>query len=145
MRAATFVRAGAFVSQFRFLRFLVSGGVNTAVTYVVYLLLLRVIDYRIAYTAAYVAGILLAYALNRVFVFRTHRGLSSMLLFPLVYVMQYLVSLAAVWIWVDWLELAKALAPLMAIVITVPLTYFFSKLIFVRKERSKDDGVSADR
>lgn len=142
MSTATSTCQRAFVTQSSFLRFLVSGTANTVATYAVYLLLLRVVDYRVAYTMAYVAGILLAYALNRVFVFQTHRGLSSMLLFPLVYVVQYLVSLATIWLWVDWLNLAKIFAPLLAIVITIPSTYFLSRLIFVKKKRFREDDIS---
>lgn len=121
------------IEQSRFLRFLLSGVVNTATTYVIYLALLQIIDYRVAYTIAYATGILLAYALNRVFVFRAHRGWSSLLLFPLVYLAQYLASLAIVWVWVDKFGLPKSLAPLLAIIVTVPLTYVLSHHVFVQK------------
>lgn len=130
MTSKAAIHLRALVGRSRFLRFLLSGGVNTVATYAVYLLLLLLLDYRIAYTAAYVVGILLAYALNRLFVFRTHRGLTSVLLFPFIYLTQYAVSLITVWIWVGRFDFPKVLAPLVAIVITVPLTYVLSKIIF---------------
>ena len=40
----------------RFARFVVVGAANTAFSYLVYLLLLQFIDYRLAYTVAYVLG-----------------------------------------------------------------------------------------
>lgn len=119
----------------RFLRFLLSGGVNTVATYAIYLALLRIIGYRAAYTIAYITGILLSYVINRVFVFRTHRGWSSALLFPLVYFAQYLVGLATVWLWVGQLHLAQALAPLIAILVTIPLTYILSRYVFLQRDR----------
>ena len=116
----------------RFLRFLVSGGLNTAVTYIIYVALLQILEYRLAYTVAYVVGILLSYSLNRAFVFRSHRGWSSVLLFPFVYLAQYLVSLAIVWIGVSNLGLPKLLAPPVAILISIPLTYLLSRFVFTR-------------
>ena len=132
MNSAVVTYVRALVDRSRFLRFLISGGINTVATYAVYLALLRAVDYRISYTIAYVVGILLSYALNWLFVFRTHRGLSSAMLFPFVYLAQYAVSLATVWIWVDRFGLPKSLAPLIAIMITIPLTYFLSKGFFVQ-------------
>lgn len=138
MTSAVITNVRELVERSRFLRFLLSGGINTVATYAVYLVLLRALDYRIAYTVAYIVGILLAYALNWLFVFRTHRGLTSVLLFPFVYVTQYAVSLATVWIWVEMFGLPKSLAPLIAIVITIPITYALSRLVFSGKQiRSK--------
>lgn len=138
MTSAVITNVRELVERSRFLRFLLSGGINTVATYAVYLVLLRALDYRIAYTVAYIVGILLAYALNWLFVFRTHRGLTSVLLFPFVYVTQYAVSLATVWIWVEMFGLPKSLAPLIAIVITIPITYALSRLVFSGKKiRSK--------
>jgi putative flippase GtrA len=77
---------------------------------------------------------LLSYVINWLFVFRMHRGWSSVLLFPFIYLAQYLVSLAVVWAWVDHLGLPKGLAPLLAIAITIPLTYALSRLVFTKKK-----------
>ncbi|MGN6120147.1 MAG: GtrA family protein [Rhodanobacter sp.] len=128
----------ALVVRSRFFRFLISGGINTVATYAIYLVLLRVVEYRVAYTIAYVIGIFLAYAINRMFVFRTHRGWSSALLFPLVYLVQYLVSIASVWIWVDKLDLPKVLAPSIAILVTVPMTYLLSRFVFMKRKLPAD-------
>ena len=113
-----------------FLRFLISGGANTAATYAVYLAMLLVVGYKTAYTIAYVFGILLAFVVNRLFVFQTHRGWQSAALFPLVYLAQYVVSLAVLWAWVEKLRLPEELAPLVAIIITIPLTYVLSRWVF---------------
>ena len=61
----------------RFFRFLISGAINTSVTYGIYLLLLPVMSYPISYSIAYVIGIGVAYFLNRAFVFRAHQGARS--------------------------------------------------------------------
>jgi len=115
---------------------LLSGGFNTASTYVIYLALLQFTGYRLAYTISYATGILLSYVINRVFVFRSHRGLASALLFPFVYLIQYLAGLVVLWVWVDKLGFAKAFAPLIAIIATIPLTYLLSRYVFTRNTLS---------
>ncbi|MGZ9710574.1 GtrA family protein [Glaciimonas sp. GNP009] len=122
--------------QFSFARFLVSGGFNTALTFALYLLLLNVTSYRVSYTIAYLSGIFLSFALNRFFVFNSHRGVRSVALFPLVYVFQYLASMLILWIWIDQLGLSRKIAPLMAIILSLPITYLLSRLIFLKKSSS---------
>lgn len=123
-------RAAAKILQVDFARFLLSGGFNTLVTYGIYLLLLNVLSYKTSYTVAYVAGIVLAYSLNRYFVFKSHQGIKSVALFPLVYLAQYLTSLLILWVWVEKLGLDSRIAPLIAIAITVPMTFVLSRYVF---------------
>lgn len=114
-------------------RFLMSGGFNTALTYVIYLTLLMFFSYNISYTFSYLIGILLAYTLNRFFVFRSHQGFRSVIMLPLIYLAQYILSLAILWLWVERIQLDERLAPLAAIIITLPVTYALSKLAFSKE------------
>lgn len=129
-------RLRSLVARSRFFRFLISGGVNTGATYVIYLLLLQVLDYRVAYSVAYVFGIVLSFLVNRLFVFKTHRGWRSIVLFPFVYLVQYLVSVAVIWGWVEMLDLSATVAPLIAIAITIPLTYVLSRFVFSHRREA---------
>ncbi len=129
------------LTTFSFTRFLVSGGVNTLLTYGAYLLLLNAFSYRVAYTISYVAGIVLAFVLSRYFVFKSHRGAKSAVLFPLIYVIQYLLSMVIIWVWVDKIGLPTYLAPLTAILITVPITYLLSKALFTRPDENKEGDI----
>lgn len=115
----------------RFVRFLLSGGLNTVVTYGIYLVLLQWLSYRMSYTLAYVFGIALAYQLNRTFVFCSHRGARTLFSFPLVYLAQYLLGLFVLWFWIDRFELNQKLGPMVVIVITLPITYVLSRLSFM--------------
>ncbi|RMN51787.1 Putative flippase GtrA (transmembrane translocase of bactoprenol-linked glucose) [Pseudomonas syringae] len=117
-----------------FARFLMSGGFNTALTYGIYLVLLMFLSYNISYTISYVTGILLAYVLNRFFVFKSHQGLRSVILLPLIYAIQYGLSLVILWCWVEKLQFDERLAPLAAIALTLPVTFSLSKLAFSRKD-----------
>jgi putative flippase GtrA len=115
----------------RFIRFLCTGGLNTAVTYGIYLLLLQVTNYQISYTIAYVTGIIFTFLLNRLFVFKTHQGLKSLVLFPLVYVFQYFFGMLILWLGVQYLNLDVKFGPLVVVILSIPLTYLLSKFVFV--------------
>ena len=113
------------------LRFLASGAFNTALTYVLYLLALRYLSPQMAYTVVYVLGIGLAYVLNRNFVFRAHAGWRSVVAMPLIYLLQYGLSLLIVTLWVR-AGLPAYLAPLPAIIVCMPIVYLLTRLSFLK-------------
>ena len=115
----------------RVFRFLVAGSVNTAITYIAYLLLLQVSAYRVAFTVSFVFGILVSYILSARFVFRRPASRRSFLQFPLVYAAQYLLGLLLVTICVEQLGMPSWLAPLTALAVTIPITYLLSRQLFV--------------
>ncbi|MDB4915513.1 MAG: GtrA family protein [Gemmatimonadetes bacterium] len=119
-----------------FLRFLLSGGLNTGLTYALYLVLLRVVSYRVSYTISYCAGIVLSYELNRIFVFRARRSISSATMIPVIYLLQYLLGLAVVTIWVGRFGLSSRLAPIVSIALTIPLTFLLTRWSFSRRAPS---------
>lgn len=124
------------LSKSSVVRFLLSGGFNTAATYALYLALLTVLSYQASYTIAFVTGIVLAYFLNRLFVFRSHRGIQSILWMPMVYLGQYLIGILVLWVWVEHLQLNEKGAPLVAILITLPLNYLVSRFAFTKHQRN---------
>lgn len=113
------------------LRFVIAGALNTLATLLLYWLLLP-LGYAIAYTFSYVAGIAVAYQLQRRFVFRavTHAGQATV--FPLIYVVQYLVGLLVLWIWRNRLGLPESYGVFAAIAVTLPLTFVLSRTLFRR-------------
>lgn len=115
-------------------RFLLSGAFNTTATYLLYLALLRFMPYRLSYTISFICGIVIAYILNLSFVFRARGGMKTIALFPLVYLAQYLAGLGVVSLWVELLDWQASLAPIAAIIVTIPLTFVLSRLVFDRKK-----------
>jgi putative flippase GtrA len=114
------------------LRFLIAGAVNTAVTYAIYLGLLPFLSYALAYTIAYVCGIVIAYWLNTAFVFRVSRTLAGMASFPLVYLVQYLLGILILGIAVRTFDIPRQAALLASIVVTIPVTFVFSRWLLHR-------------
>ena len=119
----------------QFARFIISGAINTGITYGAYLLLLPVVGYLAAYSAAYLAGILLSYWLNSVFVFRQPMNWRGLARFPLVYVFQYALTAMLLWLLVDILGIGERIALLAAIAVTVPVTFLAARLAILPGRR----------
>ena len=119
-----------------FVRFLLSGGFNTAVTYVLYLVLLQFFPYWFSYTLTFALGIALAYLLGRYFVFGRPRAGNRIFLFPLVYLVQYLAGLLIVFVWVDVLLWRPTFAPLASMAVTIPATFILTKWVFNASEEN---------
>lgn len=116
-------------------RFLLVGAINTALTYALYLLLLRAMGYLAAYSVAYVIGIVVSYFAVSRYVFRTRTTLAGFVKYPLVYVAQYLLGALVLWICVEWLAIRRELALLFSIAATVPVTFAISRLLLTARPR----------
>ena len=122
----------------RVARFVVVGVTNTAFTCGVYLVLLQLIDYRLAYTLAYVVGLAGGYWANARFVFGASPGARSALAYLVSYAATYIVSLAVLWLAVERAGLPRPLAMLAALAVAVPLSYVLLRLSFSQLVRPRD-------
>jgi putative flippase GtrA len=113
-------------------RYVVVGALNTACSYAVYLILLQIIDYRLAYTVAYAVGLATGYWANARFVFDAAPGARSALGYLVSYGFTYVVSLAVLWLAVDRLGLPRPLGMLAALAVAVPLSYVLMRRNFAR-------------
>jgi putative flippase GtrA len=114
------------------LRFLIAGAANTIATYAIYLALLPLLDYTLAYTVAYLTGIVISYLLSTAFVFRVTRTATNMATFPLVYVVQYLLGALVLNLAVRWIGVPVKFALIASIVVTIPVTFFLSRALLHR-------------
>lgn len=123
-------------------RFIVAGASTTMFSYLLYLLLLLWVRPMPAYAAAYVAGIVWAYSINSVWVFRGRWTWTGLLSYPLVYVVQAIGSFSIFALLVGKLHLSPILAPLIAIAIMLPINYVLGKRIVYNTSRpanARDD------
>lgn len=118
-----------------FPKFVVAGGVNTVLTYLLYLVLLRALPYTYAYTVTYVAGIALGYLLNALWVFKQVPSMRTAMTFPLTYLVNYLLALGLLWVLVEKLAVPKELGPLVVLALTTPLMYVLTRTIFTKAEK----------
>jgi putative flippase GtrA len=102
---------------------LVVGAANTAISYVVYLLLLHFLDYRIAYTLAYIAGLVSGYFGHARLVFGATPGTRSAAAYLVIYAAMYLTSLLLLYVVVDLASVPKPFAMLVVLLVTVPASF----------------------
>jgi putative flippase GtrA len=120
----------------QFARFLVAGLVNTGVGYGVYLILLHWTTYEVAYAAAYVVGIVVAYVLNSFFVFRSPISLRTALRYPFVYLVQYLFGAILLYGMVSWLGFDRRWAALIALALSVPVSFLLNRIALSQRASS---------
>lgn len=111
-------------------RYLLAGVINTGATYLLYLALLQVSSYRMAYVISFVAGMALSYLLMRFTVFRLPGRRFSPVWVGGSHLAQLGLGLAIVEIWVKLLNGPPALAALVAVALCVPLMYVVQRWIF---------------
>ena len=114
------------------IRFLLAGGSTTAFSYLLYALLLLGMTAKPAYALSYVLGIFWSYWVSSVFVFRrklTWKGFAS---FPMVYLVQAVLSFLLFTVLLDKLSLPALVAPLVTIVLMLPVTYLLGRAVIYR-------------
>ena len=112
-----------------FIRFIAMGGVVSVLVYIAYLLLLNLMEYRLANIVSYLGGLFFSYGLNARYVFRQPLVLKQALQYPLVYLVQLALSTLFLTGLVEGLHLPETIAPPLSITLTVPVTFLMSRLI----------------
>jgi putative flippase GtrA len=115
-----------------FYKFLITGSLNTIFTYIIYLLLLIVIKYTYAYSISFVCGIVFSYIMNLKYVFSVSHSRKKILIYPLIYLFQYILSLMLLIFIVEVLRITQEIAPFIIVIVLIPLTYFLNKTIFTK-------------
>lgn len=118
-----------------FLKFLIVGGFNTILTYILYLIAIIFISYQFAYVLSYCFGLLLVSILNVKFVYGHPISFKNGIKTISVYLMQFVVGFFLITIFVGFLGVDKRVAPVLIIIITIPFTFFANK--FVLKKQTK--------
>ncbi len=113
-----------------FSKFLLSGGINFVLTYLIYLGALLIFSYRVSYSIAYFSGIVFSYFINKLFVFEANYTKKQWVLFPMIYLFQYLFGLVLGTIWVEFFLLNEKWVPIFTTVVCIPPTFILMKLLF---------------
>jgi putative flippase GtrA len=111
-------------------RYVFFGGLNTVLTYLIYLVCLRFMTYRMAYTVTFISGILISYFFNAQFVFKKELRVTKALQFFFVYLAQYFVGLGLLHILVEIAHVDKVFAPILIVFLIVPTNYWSNRLVF---------------
>jgi len=113
----------------KFLTFVFFGGLNTATTYLLYLLLSNFLHHQFAYLISYASGIALAYILNLLFVFDSKSTLRKVMRYPFIYLIQYILGASLLYILLTVFSLHNAIAPLLVALCLLPISYLMNKIV----------------
>lgn len=113
----------------QFNRFLISGGLNTAFSYAVFLGLLRIVSYESAYIASYILGLIAGYYLNSRWVFAQSGSGLKIALYPLVYVPQLVFGTLLLRLLVESLGIPPSLSVVGVIILTIPLNFLLVRWV----------------
>ncbi|MDR2154616.1 MAG: GtrA family protein [Burkholderiaceae bacterium] len=112
------------------LRYLAAGALNTLLSWLLYLGLLRLLDFRLAYVLAFMAGVLMSYGLLRHVVFARPGQACALLRVAASHLLQLGLGLAVVQLWVVELHAPAELAPLVAVAVCLPVIFWLQRRIF---------------
>lgn len=113
------------------LKFIIVGGINTLNYYVVYLLLLKLlqIEYMISHITGFIVAFVISYYLNCYFVYRVKPTWRKFISFPITQIVNISLQTVLLYVFVSWLNLPAEIAPFAGLIITIPITFILSKWI----------------
>jgi putative flippase GtrA len=118
------------------LRFLIVGGISTVVNYSAFLLLFKLLFlyYLLASCVGYLLGLLIGYPLNRIWTYRYHRknSLKMKSIYLLVYISSLMISQAALFVSVSFLEIPAIWANFFAISLSTCTNFIGTKKLVFR-------------
>lgn len=121
----------------QFISFSLVGGINTILTYLIYLTLYQLINPTAAMGVGYGLTSILGLFLNDTWVFKVkdHRQLKSVApRYYFSYGLTFILSLVLTSFWNDALGLPKPLAPMFSLMVTVPTNFLLSKFWVFREK-----------
>lgn len=128
-------------------RFAVVGVINTAVYYLLYLILRTVIPYLAAHLVAIVIAMVGSFFMNCYWTFRTRPTLRKFALFPATNATNYVLTTIGVVVLVEWLDVDERIAPIIAAAAAIPITFVLSRRILATGDQHErlaavmaDDG-----
>lgn len=124
-------------------KFSMVGVVNTVVSYVVYLLLQFVLPYMVAFVIGWCVGVIVSFLLNCRFTYRVRPTWRGLALFPLSSVPNIVLSSGGVLLMVEIWHWDQRIAPLVATLLAVPVSYLIARTILVGPARRAEAAAEA--
>lgn len=116
-----------YINQ-EFTRFVIVGCINTGHYYLIYLLCSHLFHahYFLAHILGFVSSFIGSFFLNSYITYKTRPTLAKFTRFPITQAVNILSSTALIFILIEWLQISSNLAPLLAVVFTVPITFIIT-------------------
>jgi putative flippase GtrA len=111
--------------------FIVVGTSNTVITYIIYIIINMYYSYTIAFTVSFGIGILYSAFWNSRVSFATPLTAKRLTVFAIFCVINYFIGLQTLKFLIENLSINESVAPLVAIILLVPLSFFVTRLALV--------------
>lgn len=113
------------------IKFVIVGGINTFNYYVVYLLLLKMLNvqYLVSHITGFIVALIISYYLNCYFVYKVQPTLRKFLQFPVTQLVNVGMQTLLLFIFVRFFHINSVIAPFAGLIITIPVTFILSKYI----------------
>ncbi len=115
-------------------KFTVVGFINTGVYYGFYLLMRMVMPYLAAHILATAIAMVGSFFLNTYWTFRTKPTWKKFAIFPLTNLTNYVVQTVGLVALVEWASMDEGIAPLVAAVVAIPITFLLSRRILLERD-----------
>lgn len=112
--------------------FLLLGAVRTVLSYALYLALLQLLPYRIAFTVSYIITLVFSVFVNGAYVFRTQLTPLKVLRYGAVFCINYFLGLGVLTFAVAVLGLDEKIAPAVVIVVMFPVGFLTERYALTR-------------
>ncbi len=123
-------RTNTYNTVKQFVKFGIVGFSNTLIALLVYYLLIYIkVNYIVANTLGFIISVLNAYYWNSKYVFNSSsKGkLKTMLKTFMSYGITFLLSTVFLMVMVDYLNISKVIAPVLNLIVTIPLNFLLNK------------------
>lgn len=110
--------------------FAITGTLSTLIMFGLYVMLYQFIYYQYAYLIAYTISVIALYFMN-MFVFKGILSLQTVLKFPLIYLLQYVLGAVSLK-FIAWLGFSLTYAPLIAVIVLLPVTFLLNRMVFLK-------------
>ena len=114
-------------------KFVIAGGINTFISYIVYLILIHFTTYKIAYTIAFMFGIMISYLLNLLYVFEKKHSLKKIVRYGFIYLFQYVFGFFLLTFLVCFIKINQMIAPILVTISSIPITYLLTQRVLTRE------------
>lgn len=123
--------AESFAERRQIRRFFFTGLFNATATFLLYQILLLALSYEAAYSASYIAGILLSYVAHAKFTFTAKVKISGAVGYVLLSLFNYCVGLVLLIFCVETLRVHQAIAPILVLSIVVPMSFLLTRALLI--------------
>ena len=123
------------------MRFVVVGIIATALHYVIYWLLQRLINVNVAYTIGYLLSFFANYWLSAHYTFRKATTTKNGMGFAAAHLFNYLLQMGLLNLFL-WMGINKTLAPLPVYCIAVPVNFLMVRTVFQKFDKQKEKDKS---